>query len=55
MCAQLNLVEFLYLKYHLLCHRTSQGQDRPQSGDRGGSGWEQLHLDANYPQLDLVQ
>ncbi len=37
------------------CRRASQRQDRPQSDNRGGSGWEQLHLDTNHSQLDLVQ
>lgn len=44
-----------FVECHLLCHRASQCQDRPQSGNRGGSGWEQFHLDTNHSQLDLVQ
>lgn len=36
-----------------LCNRTSQRQDRPQSDNRGGPGWEQLHLDTNHSQLEV--
>lgn len=36
-----------------LWNRTSQRQDRPQSDNRGGPGWEQLHLDTNHSQLEV--
>jgi len=45
---------YLELPY-FFCQRASYSQDWPQSGDRGGSGWERLHLDPNHPKLDLVQ